>query len=189
MSANIDYSSVPSNILSDSDRERFRESVIYSHFRTLMSGVYHRFGIRSFKRLYKNGRIKADKRFKRVYGVTKGSIAYKNNYIALFDFESAGTENCINTFTTWQSFFFDVDPITIILRLERSCLPNIIRNPYVIDPETTNTCDHGNYYIPWVEAWHSTPIPLSAISGCFLSNNQDRLEFFEDMQEVKDIIG
>lgn len=186
VSTNIDYSNIQSELIDESTREWFRHSPISGIFGTLMTGVYHRLGIRSFQRLYKKGRIKADKRYRRVYPQTKTSIAYKNNYIALFDFESAGAENSIFIFDTWQSFFFDVEPLTIILKLERSSLPNLIPNPWLTNSRHLPLFQ--DFHMPYVEVWHSTSIPVSAISGCFLSNNRDTLEFFEDMQEVRDII-
>ena len=87
-------------------------------------------------------------------------------YICLFDFESAREEDYLINYHTWEQFFSDHKPVTIVLRLNRGWLahkliPNSER-PKIGDPSYKAS-------IPYVEVWYPDPIPLSVIDDYFIT--------------------
>lgn len=153
----------------------------------LMKGIYYRLSIKHFQSVCKSGVIEAKKEFQPHWPATPHSVSYNYTYIPLFDFESAGEKRSREMIDSWIFFFSDLKPVTIILKLDREALPEIISNPYV---KKTDGFPDPPYllYIHWVEAWYPKPIPISAITGCYLSRPH-KIATLYSFQETKEIIA
>jgi hypothetical protein len=82
--------------------------------------------------------------------------------ISLFDFTTEPEERVLGEAFKWQQFLGDVDPVTVLLGIERSKLPSkLIRYPESKQGTTGNV-------IPWVEVCHCGPISTSAIVSYLL---------------------
>ena len=82
--------------------------------------------------------------------------------ISLFDFTTEPEERVLGEAFKWQQFLGDVEPVTVLLGIERSKLPDkLIRYPESKRGTTGNV-------IPWVEVCHCGPIPTSAIVSYLL---------------------
>ncbi len=92
--------------------------------------------------------------FKTNYG--KHNYAYRNGYIAIFDFVTPSREAAVAHIGKAASFFCRWEPFSVALDLEPDWVePRVIHAQVPLDVLA----------IPAIEAWIAEPIPLAAISS------------------------
>jgi hypothetical protein len=90
---------------------------------------------------------------------TSNSYAMMKQYVSLFDLGSAQADQCLFMSWKWTTFFSRFRPFTVALELDRER----IREALVPNSEARAEVGFKKVWIPYVEAWHHGPIPLSAV--------------------------
>lgn len=148
--------------------QEYKENDIYPIMPLLRKGVLHRTGLAGFKGIQESGYIFPNDKGQFPFSYSQSEVYFgqSKGYICLFDFESSKEEDYRINLDTWEQFFFDHQPVTIVLKLSREKLarkliPNSAAHASIYDP---------NYkgYIPFVECWFPEPIPSSFIDSYIL---------------------
>lgn len=90
---------------------------------------------------------------------TSNSYAMMKQYVSLFDLGSAEVDQCLFMSWKWTTFFSHFRPFTVAFELD--C--ERIREALVPNSEARADVAYKKVWIPYVEAWHRGPIPLSAV--------------------------
>jgi|GEM_PF-1930749 len=168
----------------EEDIKAFQESYVYPLMPLLKNGVFHVTSIKGFRRIQQCDFIIPNKgQFHCKHPQTKHYYGYSKGYICLFDFESSNEQDYITNYLTWQHFFGDYEPFTIVLKLSRQKLadkliPNSNPPQKVSEPEYKG-------FIPFVECWYPEKIPFSAIdSFIVVSTNREKYVYeFEEFSK------
>ena len=146
--------------LDPEDIESFRVSNVFPFFSKLRTGIFHTTSLEGYEGIRDSGYIVANRgQFPCRYPQSKVYWGPSMGYVCLFDFESATEEQCILNHHNWTQFFADHEPATVLLKLDRKALTDLIPNsarPKLGTPQYKGA-------IAYVEAWSPTPIPFSAI--------------------------
>lgn len=142
----------------------FQENSIYSVMHLLTTGILYRTSIEGLRSIQKSSIIIPNTgQFSCIYPQTKHYYRYSKGYVCLFDFESSKEEDYRINLDTWQGSFFDCEPVTIVLKLNREKLGDkLIRNSAA--PNDSSKPDYKGF-IPFVECWYPEPIPISALDN------------------------
>lgn len=163
------------------DIQDFRESSVYPIMPLLREGILHRTGLAGYKGIQESGFIfpNNNEQFPFSYPQSKTYFGPSKGFMCLFDFESSKEEDYRINLRTWQQFFFDHKPVTIVLKLNRQKL---------IDKLIPNSAAHARLsdhtykgYIPFIECCYPEPIPVSFIDSYILiwtNKNKDKVEEF-----------
>ncbi len=153
--------------LEEHDIESWEVSIISKIYPLLKGGIFHRTNIEGYRGIKNSGKILPNVgQFPYTYPQSEFYFASSRGYVPLFDFTSVRDRDCISIHDTWGGFFFDQEPITIVLRLSKEYLVDkLIPNDSA--PKLGNPEYKG--YIPYVEAWYPEPIPFEAIGGLIIS--------------------
>ena len=153
--------------LEEHEIQSFRESGVFKLFPKLRKGLLHRTSIEGYRGIRQAGYIFPNQgQFPYSYPQSKFYYSHSKGYVCLFDFESAEEEDCIAIHLTWGHFFSDHKPATVVLRLNRQVLGNDLI-PNSAAPKLGS--QDFKSYIPYVEAWHPKPVPVSAIDGYIIT--------------------
>lgn len=147
--------------LEDYEIQSWRHSTISKIYPKLRGGLFHRTNISGYRGIKKSGNILPNRGlFPFSYPQSETYFAFSRGYISLFDFELASDRDCISIHHTWDHFFFDGKPITIVFRLNRDYL-----SQKLIPNSSGSKWGEPNHrsYIPYVEAWYPEPIPFNVI--------------------------
>ena len=163
-------SSIEYDGLEEHEIESWEQSAISLIYPMLKGGLFHRTSREVYRGIKISEKISPNTgQFPVTYPQSKYYFASFRGYVSLFDFRSASDRHCISIHHTWGSFFFDQEPITIILRLNKDyLLDKLIPNDSA--PKLGNPKYKG--YIPYIEAWYPEPIPFGAIDGLIISLSQ-----------------
>lgn len=165
--------------------ESWKNSTISKIYPFLKDGLFHRTSIDGYQGIKRSRKILSNSgRFPYTYPQSKHSFGSSKSYISLFDFSSAQYRDIISIHHTWGGFFFDQDPVTIVLRLNKKPLSKkLIPNDQA---KLDNPENKG--YIPYLEAWYPGAIPFSVIIGLIISFEVeiDKPPFFQEFP-VKEI--
>ena len=151
----------------DYEINSYRNSSIYPFMTVLCKGIFHRTSVEGYRGMLRDGLILSNTgSFPFSYPQSKTYYGYSKGYISLFDFESSREEDYLTNYHTWEQFFFDHKPVTIVLRLNRGWLA-----PKLIPNSERPQIDEQGYKasIPYVEVWYPEPIPLSVIDDYFIT--------------------
>jgi hypothetical protein len=147
--------------LTTEEIQRWKESPIHRLLPHFKGCLLHRTSLTSFGRICESGWVHPyQDGFSETYSVSAHGYGRVKGYVCLFDLDAASDEENAITYLTWRSFLFDCPPVTVVLcfprqALEASLIPNSAA-PKVGD-------DDYKLYIPFVEAWSGTPLPLTAV--------------------------
>lgn len=163
----------------DYELESWKNSSVSKIYPFLRDGLFHRTSIDGYQGIKRSRKILSNSGlFPYTYPQSKYSFGSSKSYISLFDFSSAQFREIISIHHTWGGFFFDQDPVTVVLRLNKKSLSKkLIPNN---DAKLDNLENKG--YIPYVEAWYPGAIPFSVIMGLIISfeNGIDKPPFFQE---------
>lgn len=177
--------SIDQDILRD-----LKKHILYPIFCKLMEGVYHSTTIDGFKGIYKDKKINPNigNKYPVNHCQTKTNYGYKKKYISLLDLELARIGRCIENFSEWN-YYFSTFTTKIILKLERASLTKLIGNPYIKDVAKIGEFNKVGGFVPYFEVWYPKSIPTSAVTGCFISNKGETPVFYDNLQEVREVIN
>jgi hypothetical protein len=148
--------------LEEHEIESWQQSEISKIYPLLRGGLFHRTSIEGYRGIRSSGQIFPNRgQFPFTYPQSKHYLAFSKGYVSLFDFGSIRDQDCISIHHTWGQFFFDQKPITIILRLNRDSLSQLIPN----NSAPKRSAPDYRSYIPYVEAWYPEAIPVEAIDS------------------------
>lgn len=167
--------------------ESWEASAISKIYPLLKGSICHRTSIEGYRGIKDSGFIYPNTgQYPYTYPQSKVYFASSKGYVSLFDFTSVLDRDCISNHHTWGKFFFDQEPVTIVLRLNEEHL--VDRIPNNLAPKSGNAEYKG--YIPYVEAWYPGPIPFGAINRLIISrwSGRDELPFFIEfsIEEIED---
>lgn len=133
-------------------------------FSILRKDICHRTGLEGLKNIMDTGGIRPnDGTFPDTYPQSKQSYARVHHYVSLFDFKTQTDDECLSQIHNWYRFFFDRQPVTIVILLERKFLaPKLISNEKAVQ-DTKGT--HNPIFLPFVEVFYPEPIPCDAVTG------------------------
>lgn len=142
-------------------------SLLPGWFSIVKKNLCHRTGVAALKHIFDTGAILPnDGTFRDTYPQSKKSFARIHQMVSLFDFENQTEDECSQLAHDWYRFFFDHDPVTIVILLERKILlPNLITNEKAVEI-TKGTFDP--IFLPHVEAFYPGSIPCQAFTGYLL---------------------
>ena len=153
------------------DLASFRQSRIGSMFAQLEGRIWHTTGVRALLDIRSAGAIEPNRgQFSFTFPQTANSYALAKGYVSLFDFATPTDEQCISFYMKWAGFFSHHKPCTVAIEVAMDRLPGrFIRNDHA-----KSEVGFNRVWIPWVEAWHDGPIPLSAFNGyLFIPTSRD----------------
>jgi hypothetical protein len=133
-------------------------------YRLIRNSICHRTGIEGLKGIFKTGAIiPNDGSLADTYPQSKISYARYHNLISLFDFKNCNEDECLNQIHDWYRFFFDHEPVTVVILLSRQCLETkLIPNEKAVK-DTKGTFDP--IFIPNLEVFCPEPIPCDVFKG------------------------
>lgn len=148
------------------EQESWKNSTVSKIYPFLKGGLFHRTSIEGYRGIKKSGKILSNNgQFPYTYPQSRFYFASSKSYISLFDFSSVRYQDLISIHHTWGGFFFDQNPVTIVLRLDKEQLSDkLIPNSAA---KTDNPERRG--YIPYIETWYPEAIPFNAIIGLIIS--------------------
>ena len=159
--------------------EQWENSSASKLYPILKGGLYHRTSVTNYFSIKKDGYIYPNKgQFQFTYPQSEYYYGYSNGLICLFDFAVPTLKECIITFDSWEQFFFDQHPVTIVFKLNREDLSD------KLIPNSAAPKNRPNYkgHIHYVESWYPEPISFSSIEGfcipCYLEGEL-KVVFFE----------
>ena len=176
------------NELNDYERAQWEDSSLPLLYPHLNGNIFHRTSIKSYFGIIRDGYIKANRgQYDYTYEVSERSYCIYKGWIALFDFIQPTLKDCIATHHTWNRFFFDQKPATVVLQLNAEKLSDKLI-PNTMGPKIGSK-DY-RLYLPDVEAWHPEPIPIDFIAAMYCSyydqNKQEsvfkKFEKFESLE-------
>jgi len=98
------------------------------------------------------------------YEKSKNSVSHKYSWISLFDFGNCSDDNINMMEHVWGRFFFDRQPVTIVIVFERSKLSkHLVNNEWA--HKKIGYGANKLLFIPHVEVWHKGEISTSAIKS------------------------
>ena len=107
--------------------------------------------------------IPNDGSFADTYPQSKMSYARRHHLVSLFDFGNCTEEECLNQIHEWYRFFFDHQPVTVVILLSRHALvPKLISNQKAVT-DTNGTFDP--IFIPKLEVFYPESIPCTVFTG------------------------
>lgn len=110
-----------------------------------------------------------DGTFPAAWSVHKNATTYarKNNYVCLFDFQNRPIEEKLKYPSKWHNVVLYHSPFNFLIELDYDLLKdNLILNEVAVE-ETK----YSIKFIPYVEIWHSKPIPLESFKSiCIMKN-------------------
>lgn len=112
-----------------------------------------------------------------VKSVCTGSRSYKRNLISLFDFDFADYEKIFSQGKNWRhvilGYRHDRDSSVIIEICKDSLDSRKLEPPYTAEEFNDANPDSKLLLIPFVEAWYSDPIPVSAFKSYRLTRKKE----------------
>ena len=133
-------------------------------YRLIRNSICHRTGIEGLKGIFKTGAIiPNDGSLDDTYPQSKISYSRYHGLVSLFDFKNCNEDACLNQIHDWYRFFFDHEPVTVVILLRRQCLESkLIPNEKAVK-DTRGTFDP--IFIPHLEVFCPDPIPCDVFKG------------------------
>lgn len=133
----------------------------------LRQGIYHATSPHGFEGIQKDGYIKPNTGgFPKTYDCN--SYASHFGYIALFDFESASEQDCIEQYGKADGFYHSHKWLCHLLSLDREMLaPKLIPSEVARDQVRRGEIGRDKLKVPFIEVWYPEPIPCSWIKEYF----------------------
>lgn len=148
------------------DIDKWKDSAASRLYPILKGGLYHRTSVKNYFGIKQDGYIYPNTgQYDCTYPQSKVYYGYSKGFISLFDFANATLKECIIMHHAWNQFFFDQDPVTIVLKLNRDDLS------YKLIPNSSAPRERPFYkgHIHYVEAWYPEPIKFSSIEEFCIS--------------------
>jgi hypothetical protein len=109
------------------------------------------------------------------FSQSKTSYAFKNGYISIFDFKNCSKKNVEIMANAWTRILY-THKKTVLILLDYALLADkIISNKILLDQVNKNpSLIKDNYFIPHVEAWVPSVIPINCFSAVFLIDKENK---------------
>lgn len=147
------------------DLASFRESWIGELFPRLRGRLWHNTSLQALREIRSTGAIEPNRgQFPFTFPQTGNSYGFAKGYVSLFDFVTPTEEECIHFYMKWAGFFSHHKPYTVAIDIAAHRLPGRL----VSNEAARLEVGFKKVWIPWVEAWHDGPIPISAFNGYLL---------------------
>jgi hypothetical protein len=149
----------------ETEKEVFKMSWLSKKFKLLKKKIFHVTIPSGFIGIHSSGYIEPNDRTREYsFPQTERSYGLAKGYICLFDFVTPSEDEIISQFFKWEWFFKTHRPFTIVLELEQKLISQyLIRNE-----EAKKEVGYSKVWIPYVEAWSTQPIPISAIKNYYI---------------------
>jgi len=133
-------------------------------FSKVRKNLCHRTGVEALRKILATGAILPnDGSFPDTYPQSKYSFARVYKMVSLFDFENQSNDETLYQIHNWYRFFFDHNPVTIVILLDRKQLAaKLIPNAKAMEI-TQGTFEP--IFIPHVEVFYPESIPCDAFVG------------------------
>ena len=140
---------------------------IYYELRT---GLCHCTSLESLEGIVEAGEI-CPSGSKGLSSISGPCYAAQIGAVALFDFETPSIDRAEEQFDKWDTMFCHYKPATIAIKLNRKILgDDLIPNPWEEGGPSAaiQMNPDGLNLVPYVEVWYPKPIPLKAVTGCYV---------------------
>ena len=154
-------------------------SKVYPHIR---GGLFHRTSIVGYRGIREAGHISPNTgQFPFTYAKSEIFWGYARGYVSVFDFGPTTDQECVRRHVVWGPFFFDQQPVTIVLRLNREML----KDKLIPNSAAPQSGPDAWRYIPHVEAWYPEDIPFEAIEGLIFTKSRGhrRAPMFKELHK------